>query len=183
MRSWPQEATGRRATDLRRAILEAAPFDPDQAQDLTKGPSQDERINAQLAELARYSGIDYVLKLKEAAKRIGVPQAVVHQEVEKLRATQVSAAPPPPTLDELAALSSEIIASKDVLGLFAKEYAKVVAGETANAKILYLNGTTRLFEKANHTAVKGTSATGKSWLRTSVVRIHAARTRVSRSPA
>ena len=133
------------------------------------GSSQDERINAQLAELARYSGIDYELKLKAAAKRIGVPKAVLHQEVEKLRATQVSAAPPPATLDELAALSSEIIASKDVLGLFAKEFAKVVAGETANAKILYLNGTTRLFEKANHTAVKGTSATGKSWLRTSVV--------------
>ena len=66
--------------------------------------SQDERINAQIAELARYSGIDYELKLKEAAKHIGVPKAAVHQEVEKLRATKASAAPPPPTLDELAGL-------------------------------------------------------------------------------
>ena len=45
----------------------------------------------------------------------------------------------------------------------------MVAGETANGKILYLNGTTRLFAKANHTAIKGTSATGKSYERSSVL--------------
>ena len=46
----------------------------------------------------------------------------------------------------------------------------MVAGETANGKILYLNATTRLFAKANHTAIKGTSSAGKSYERRTVLK-------------
>jgi hypothetical protein len=62
-----------------------------------------------------------------------------------------------------------IFASQDILGLFAREIEKVIAGEVANLKMLYLIGTSRLFQKTMHAAVKGTSAGGKTEVRNNVL--------------
>jgi hypothetical protein len=65
--------------------------------------------------------------------------------------------------------AAEIIEHPDKLALFATTFAKVVAGETANAKLLYLVATSRLFDKTMHAAIKGTSAGGKSEIRKRVL--------------
>ena len=61
--------------------------------------------------------------------------------------------------------AAHIIASKNVLDLFAEEFSKVIAGETVNGKLLYLVATSRLFDRTMHAAIKGTSAGGKSEIR------------------
>jgi len=71
--------------------------------------------------------------------------------------------------EQLEASARHIIDSKDVLSLFALEIGKVVAGEKLNAKLLYLIGTSRLFPKTMHAAIKGTSSGGKSELRNRVL--------------
>ena len=68
------------------------------------------------------------------------------------------------------ASARHIIDSQDVLGLFADEMGKLIAGEQDNAKLLYLIATSRLFSKTMHAALKGTSSGGKSILRTEVLR-------------
>src|SRR6516225_537175 len=68
------------------------------------------------------------------------------------------------------ASARHIFASQDILGLFAKEISKVIAGEVMNLKMLYLIGTSRLFQKTMHAAVKGTSAGGKTEVRNNVLR-------------
>jgi hypothetical protein len=66
---------------------------------------------------------------------------------------------------QLKASAARIIASKNVLDLFAAEFGKVIAGEKTNGKLLYLVSTSRLFDKTMHAAIKGTSAGGKSEIR------------------
>jgi hypothetical protein len=133
--------------------------------------SQDEQITARIAELARLSGIDYDRKRKEVAGELGIRKSTLDKAVEEQRSTHARevAAPSPPDLRELAALSSEIIASKDVVGLFVKQFERMIAGEVKNAKLLYLIGTSRLFDKAMHAAVKGPSSGGKTDIRNSVL--------------
>ena len=63
-----------------------------------------------------------------------------------------------------------IIECGDVLSLFAREIGSELAGEIPNAKLLYLIGTSRLFDKTMHAAIKGTSSGGKSLLRQQVLR-------------
>ena len=57
----------------------------------------------------------------------------------------------------LAEMASEIIECEDVLGLFATDWRRLVAGEEKNAKILYLVATSRLLPKSMHAAIKGPS--------------------------
>ena len=71
--------------------------------------------------------------------------------------------------EQYEASASSIIACTDVLDLFEQEIANVIAGEKQNAKLLYLIGTSRLFRKPMHAAIKGTSSGGKSELRKSVL--------------
>lgn len=68
-------------------------------------------------------------------------------------------------LKELEASAHSIICQRDVLAAFAEELRQVIAGEERNAKLLYLSGTSRLFPKTMHVAIKGTSSGGKSELR------------------
>src|SRR5690606_32112900 len=56
-----------------------------------------------------------------------------------------------------------------VLTLFAEECREVIAGEETLIKLLYLSGTSRLFPKAMHLALKGPSAAGKSEARRRVL--------------
>jgi hypothetical protein len=72
-------------------------------------------------------------------------------------------------MEELEASAAEIIANSDVLSLFALKLSRVIAGEKLNAKLLYLIGTSRLFSRTMHAAIKGTSSGGKSELRTQVL--------------
>jgi hypothetical protein len=68
-------------------------------------------------------------------------------------------------IKQLRLSADHIIASKNVLDLFAGEFGKVVAGEQTNGKLLYLIATSRLFDRTMHAAIKGTSAGGKSEMR------------------
>lgn len=68
------------------------------------------------------------------------------------------------------ASARNIIECGDVLRLFAKEIGSDLAGESLNAKLLYIIGTSRLFDKTMHAAIKGTSSGGKSLLRQQVLR-------------
>jgi hypothetical protein len=133
--------------------------------------SQDERIRKQIAELARLNKIDYDRNRDDAAKQLRVRKATLDEEVEKQRAEHArqATAAPPPNLGELAALSAEIIACEDVLTLFAQDVGRHIAGEAKIAKLLYLAGTSRLFDKAMHAAIKGPSSGGKSEVRTRVL--------------
>src|SRR5262249_51921943 len=77
--------------------------------------------------------------------------------------------PPPPDVEALHRSAADIIQCENILDLFAKEFRKVVAGEVANAKLLYLIGTSRLFKKTMNAAIKGPSAGGKSEIRKSIL--------------
>src|SRR5262249_42129098 len=61
--------------------------------------------------------------------------------------------------------AKDIIASDNVLELFAKDWKTVMAGEESVAKLLYLVCTSRLFTKTMHAAIKGPSSAGKSEIR------------------
>lgn len=138
---------------------------------ITPAASLDARISEQIAELARLSSIDYDRARDDAAKKLKIRKSTLDSEVERRRAEQAREAAdvPPPDIGELAALSSEIIACEDVPALFAQDIGRYIAGESKNAKLLYLIGTSRLFEKAMHAAVKGPSSGGKSEIRKQVL--------------
>jgi hypothetical protein len=72
-------------------------------------------------------------------------------------------------LDELRGSAGHIIANSDILDLFGKEFSKVIAGEAANGKLLYLVATSRLLDKTMNAAIKGASAGGKSEIRKRVL--------------
>jgi hypothetical protein len=58
----------------------------------------------------------------------------------------------------------------DVLACFAHHFSYLTAGEIDNAKLLYLIGTSRLFDQPMHVVIKGPSAGGKSEVRRQVLR-------------
>ena len=78
-------------------------------------------------------------------------------------------APPPPDIAALESSAAAIIASTDVLAKFVKAISGLIAGEAANARLLYLVATSRLFSRPMHACVKGPSAGGKSELRKAVL--------------
>src|SRR5512147_1810695 len=105
-------------------------------------------------------------KIKEEAKRLGIPREAIKAEIrrrQKRPGPNGTAAPVDiRTLEESAA---QIIQSTNVLALFEKQIKLVIAGEELNAKLLFLVGTSRLLKKTMSAAIKGTSAGGKSELR------------------
>jgi phage/plasmid primase-like uncharacterized protein len=72
--------------------------------------------------------------------------------------------------EALARSAAPLIASANVLGEFARVFAKIYVGEQKNAKLLYLNCTSRLFglKETMHAVVKGPSSVGKSGLLSTV---------------
>jgi phage/plasmid primase-like uncharacterized protein len=116
-----------------------------------------------------------VAKAKEAAKAIGARVVIppidgadfndlyLGQGLEAVQEGFMS------EKDALAASAAELIECDDVLGLFAADFAKVVAGEENLAKLLYLVATSRLFHKTMHAAIKGPSSSGKSEIRARVL--------------
>src|SRR6476469_4779891 len=71
--------------------------------------------------------------------------------------------------EKWAESAAHIIESRDVLSLFEREWLNTMAGEEANAKLLFLVATSRLFPKCMHAAIKGPSSAGKSELRKRVL--------------
>ena len=55
------------------------------------------------------------------------------------------------------------------MSLFVRDLGTVIAGESLNAKMLYLVATSRLFGKCMNAAIKGTSSGGKSEIRKQVL--------------
>lgn len=107
--------------------------------------------------------------LKDAKVRVGELDRMIAKESGPGVDASGGADASPPDLAELETAAGEIPESDDILGLFAADYAKLIAGEEANGKLLYLVATSRLFAKCMHAAVKGTSASGKSELRNTVL--------------
>jgi hypothetical protein len=125
---------------------------------------------AELARLALLPDLEYQIERVSAAARIGengIPLVALDRMVKARRPKRAAkkSAAPEFDLDELQRSASAIIKHSDILSLFAKEFSKVVAGETVNGKLLYLVATSRLFDKPMNAAIKGTSAGGKSEIR------------------
>jgi phage/plasmid primase-like uncharacterized protein len=137
-----------------------------------------------VAELAAWRQQDrpFYEQLLGTLKRAGIRASELDRQVKK--SIEVAAAKAAkararqrPTEQEvnaeaLAQSAASIIASKDVLGEFAKDFAKVYVGEVNTAKLLYLVCTSRLFELkfTMHAVAKGPSSVGKSGLLSSVTR-------------
>jgi hypothetical protein len=166
-------ACGSRA--VRRAI--AAAVEPEALAGNTKMKmSADERYAERIAKLAKLSSRAYDTE-REAVKRefrkFSVRLSTIDRDVEGYRKQQQTeqrqAQPPPPDIRELEASAADIIACDNVLSLFADECSQVIAGEENLVKLIYLSGTSRLFPKAMHLALKGPSAVGKSEVRRRVL--------------
>jgi hypothetical protein len=153
---------------LARTIVEAPTFDSI----MTDCETREVRLNA-LAAVKLDNPLDYEQLRTTAARELKMRLQILDGEVERrCQALQEAkkAAPPEPDMELLAASAREIIASDDVLEMFASHVENVIAGEKLLAKLLYLVGTTRLFDKAMHAAIKGPSAGGKSEARKRVLR-------------
>jgi DNA-binding MarR family transcriptional regulator len=155
-------------TELARSIAEAPRFEDVQ----TSEEKREVQLDV-LAALKLDDSLGYEQARNDAAKQLGVRVSVlddaVNQRVEAIKAAKGKAPAVAVNMEVLAASARDIIKSEDVLELFARRCGKVIAGEKSLIKVAYLAGTSRLFDKAMHIAVKGTSAGGKSQLRDVVV--------------
>ena len=152
---------------LKQTILQAPTFDAV----MTGEERREIRINA-LAALKFDDHLSYEQARTGASKDLQMRLSVLDAEVERrcqgLR--ERKSEPPKPNIELLAASARDIIESEDVLGMLAQHVEQVIAGEKNLAKLLYLVGTTRLFDKAMHAAIKGPSAGGKSETRKRLLR-------------
>jgi hypothetical protein len=126
--------------------------------------------DAEFRRLAKLSIEDYERVRKEAAAKLKFRESILDEVVKRERKKQQEQSTArklitPPDHETLEQTASEILASNNVLDLFAKEFAKVIAGEAVNGKLLYLVATSRLFDRTMNAAIKGTSAGGKSEIR------------------
>ena len=139
---------------------EAAPTarPPSREHDLTT-------IEAEIDRLALLPDLAYQLERKVAAERLRLSLSVLDKHVKSRRPTKPGAPAPSFDPNELQVSADHIIKCPDILGLFAKDFARVIAGETINGKLLYLIATSRLFDKPMNAAIKGTSGGGKSEIR------------------
>ena len=126
------------------------------------------QLQATLAALPRRV---YESRRTEAAAqlkmRVGRLDNEVKAEQEKARKTAKKSEGH--NAEKLQASATHIINHNDILELFAQDFAKVIAGEAVNGKLLYLVGTSRLFAKPMNAAINGTSSGGKSEIRKRVL--------------
>ncbi len=130
-------------------------------------PSKDDL--AEIERLAALDSLQYDRERADAAHRLDVRKSTLDERVAAKRAERPKRALPVFGIDALAKSAKHIIASEDVLDLFAIEWRKLVAGEERNAKLLYLVATSRIFPKAMHAAIKGPSSGGKSEIRKQIL--------------
>lgn len=149
-----------------RTITDAPLFDAI----MTAEEKREVRINA-LTRVKLDDHLTYEQVRNQAATDLNMRVAVLDEEVERrcqlLR--EQTTEPPKPDIELLAASARDIIACKDVLGMLAGELSDFIAGEERNIKLLYVVGTSRLFDKGMNAAIKGASSGGKSELHKRVV--------------
>jgi hypothetical protein len=152
--------------ELARALVEAPMFESV----MTELERREVRLNA-LAAVRLDDPFEYDLQRTDAAEQSGVRVRTLDEET--LRRMKIlhdqreaeRSRPTPVDMELLQASARDIIDSEDVLNLFVKDASQLIAGEAPLLKIIYLAATTRLFDKAMHLALKGTSAVGKSQTR------------------
>jgi hypothetical protein len=133
--------------------------------------SRKAQYGAAIEDLMKLDADGIALERKEVAKRFGVPIKDVMDAIKRRKQKREQiAGPSKPDVKKLRASAQDIIDCKDVLRLFVDDLRSFIAGETRNAKLIYLMSTTRLFEKPMNYALKGQSATGKSELRKCILR-------------
>ena len=136
--------------------------DPNWREDVQRNDPVRQRI----AKLARLDDLDLARVRRDEAKALGIRTDDLDKAVEQARKRQVQRAEPVvPDIDTLATASRPLIDCEDVLTAFVDEFRKVIAGESALAKVLYLSATSRLFDDAMHAVIKGPSSGGKSQVR------------------
>jgi hypothetical protein len=102
-------------------------------------------------------------------------QALIDEAALELRkrsaAERIETHDPKAELRTLAFSAQKIIASEDVLQLLLEDVSRFIVGEERNLALLYLMGTSRLFEQGEtmHAVVKGVSSSGKSQMRDRVL--------------
>ena len=162
------------AVDLRTRWDNCAKFPPQgfDANTLFKLAAKKAEREATLEEAALLSDEDYEEqrgKLADKAGKWRVGKLDEERKRRRKRGAAYTAPPAPkPTVEQLAEAAKDIIASEDVLGLFAKSISHRLAGESAAAQLIYLCGTSRLFDEPMNVVIKGQSAIGKSHLFDSV---------------
>jgi hypothetical protein len=128
--------------------------------------SQPINVNAEIERLAKLSALDYEQQRRIAAEKLSMRAGVLDSMVDAKRQELAAPEPQPaPDYDEIKRSAAHIIASENVLDLFAKEQSKVIAGEATNGALLCIVATSRLLDRAMNAAIKGPSAGGKSELR------------------
>jgi hypothetical protein len=152
--------------ELGRAIIEAPLFDAI----ITAEEKREVQINA-IAQLKLDDHLAYeqvrIQASTDLKMRVGVLDEEVDRRCQLLR--EKTTEPPKPDTELLAASARDIIACKDVLGMLSEDIGKFIAGEVPIIKMIYIAGTSRLFDKGMHAAVKGVSSGGKSEVRKRVV--------------
>jgi hypothetical protein len=155
--------------ELARAIVEAPTFESV----MTREERREIRLNA-LAALKLDDPLAYEDQRNQAGEDLGLRVSFLDDEVERrckvLKERREKTPSPPVNMELLAASARDIIACEDVLTLLAEDARRVIAGEEPYVKLLYLVGTSRLFDKGMHAALKGTSSVGKSELRKRVMK-------------
>jgi hypothetical protein len=114
-------------------------------------------LNAEIAKLAALPPSFYESLRNEAAVKLNFRVSVLDEAVKRERKKQSTARKETITLDSkaLAQSAAEIIASNNILDLFAVDFGSVIAGESANGKLIYLVCTSRLFGRTMNAAIKG----------------------------
>lgn len=135
------------------------------AEEFVDAAEDEGKLKAEIAKLAALPKGLYAQRRKPEAKRLGMPVAELDLLVKAERAKKAKKPTTQFDPDELECSASYIIKHPDILTLFAQDFSKIVAGEEANGKLLYLVATSRLFDKPMSAALKGTSAVGKSEVR------------------
>jgi hypothetical protein len=142
---------------------------------------QSAHSDANVKELAASRQLDKVFyekllaQLKKKGVRIRELERAVKNRIEEDAANLAAAAHQKHRVEELdvealAKSAAAIVHCGDVLQMFTTECSRFIAGEESLIKLLYLCGTSRLFPKAMHVAIKGPSAGGKSEARKHVLK-------------
>jgi phage/plasmid primase-like uncharacterized protein len=159
------------SADAVKRIIDGAVAPPFQGQGDT---DKDLDVERKVDELAQLDRVGYDRVRRTARRELGIQQSTLDDLVKERRAQRKKATAKPQEspadkMRRLRASAAPIIESDNVLALFEEDFAQSFAGEEKNANLLYLTGTSRLFEEAMHAAIKGPSAAGKSKLRKAVL--------------
>jgi hypothetical protein len=146
--------------ELKELILNAPEF--------SEAMTDEEKYRQAIDELAHLDGFAFDQKRTAIKDEFGVRYPTIDKGVEGLRQQRLAEAADglienvEAIREELAEAAKEIIESEDVLEAFLEDSDRGIAGEDTLRQVLYLAGTSRLFDKPMSMAIKGESSSGKS---------------------